>query len=136
MTSNIALALALLLSAALSTPAWASDIAAGKLKAEQTCQTCHGMDGVGSMPMVANLSGQQKLYIIAQLKAYKSGKHQHEQMSIIAGMLSDEDIENVAAWYSAIKVTIDLVSSLPLTLAVICSFSEDNPCAGKITTYT
>ena len=110
MRNNIALSLALslLFSAALSNPAWAGDAAAGKLKAEQVCQTCHGMDGIGTMPMVANLSGQQELYIIAQLKAYKSGKRQHEQMSIIASMLSDEDIENVAAWYSGIKITVEM----------------------------
>jgi len=108
MTNNIAVALTLLLSAALSTPAWAGDAAAGKLKVEQACQTCHGMDGIGTVPMAANLSGQQELYMIAQLKAYKLGKRQHEQMSIIAGMLSDEDIENVAAWYSGIKITVEM----------------------------
>ncbi len=110
MTNNIALALALslLLGTALSSPAWAGDAAAGKLKAEQTCQTCHGIDGIGITPMAANLSGQQELYLIAQLKAYKSGKRQHEQMSIIAGMLSDKDIENVAAWYSGIKITVEM----------------------------
>lgn len=91
-----------------SSPAGAGDIAAGKAKAEQICQTCHGMDGVGTMPMVANLAGQQDIYIIAQLKAYRSGKRQHEQMSIIAGMLKDTEIEDLAAWYSALKVTIEM----------------------------
>ena len=58
--------------------------------------------------MAANLSGQQKLYLIAELEAYRSGKRQHEQMNIIAKMLSDEDIENVAVWYARIRITIEI----------------------------
>ncbi len=72
------------------------------------CQTCHGVDGVATIPMAANLSGQQEGYLIAQLEAYRAGTRKHEQMSIIARMLSDEDIENVAAWYSNTKVTVEI----------------------------
>lgn len=88
--------------------AQAGDPVAGKAVAAQICQTCHGMDGVGTMPMVANLAGQQELYMIAQLKAYSSGKRHHEQMSIIVKMLKPGDIENVAAWYAGLKVTIEM----------------------------
>ena len=88
--------------------AFAGDLMAGKAKAEATCQVCHGIDGRATVPMAANLSGQQKQYIIAQLEAYRSGKRRHEQMNIIAKMLSDEDIENVAEWYSSIKITIEM----------------------------
>lgn len=92
----------------LAGQASAGDLAAGKTKAEAVCQTCHGMDGLATLPMAANLAGQQKLYLIAQLEAYRAGARQHQQMSIIAQMLSDEDIENVAEWYSSIKVTIEM----------------------------
>ena len=92
----------------LAMPAHAGDPIAGKRKAAQACQTCHGLNGIGTMPMVANIAGQQELYIIAQLQAYRSGKRRHEQMSIIARMLSPADIENVAAWYSAISVTVEM----------------------------
>lgn len=88
--------------------ALAGDLTAGKATAEATCQVCHGMDGRATVPMAANLSGQQKAYIIAQLEAYRSGKRRHEQMNIIAKMLDDDDIENVAEWYSSIKITIEL----------------------------
>ena len=86
----------------------AAELAAGKAKAQAVCQTCHGIDGHATLPMAANLSGQQEDYLIIQLKNYRAGKRQHAQMSIIAGMLTDEDIENVAKWYSSIKVTIEL----------------------------
>ena len=103
---KIASAAAFLLCSAL-VPAAAGELAAGKAKVKALCQTCHGLDGVATIPMAANLSGQQKMYLIAQLEAYRSGARQHQQMSIIAQMLSDEDIENVAGWYAAIKITIE-----------------------------
>jgi cytochrome c553 len=88
--------------------AFAGDLMAGKAKAEVACQVCHGLDGKAVDPMVAHLSGQQKMYLIAQLDAYRSGKRHHEQMNIIAKMLSDDDIENLAEWYSSIKITIEM----------------------------
>lgn len=88
--------------------ALAGDLVAGKDKAEATCQVCHGMDGQATIPMAANLTGQQKEYIVAQLEAYRKGTRRHEQMNIIAQMLNDEDIQNVAEWYSGIKITIEM----------------------------
>lgn len=88
--------------------ALAGDLAAGHEKAKTTCQTCHGLDGKATLPMAANLSGQQKDYLIIQLKAYRSGKRQNAQMSIIAQALTDEEIENLAEWYSNIGVSLTL----------------------------
>ncbi|MEE9322127.1 MAG: cytochrome c [Granulosicoccus sp.] len=87
---------------------WAGNLDDGKSKAETTCMTCHGLDGQATLAMTANLSGQQKEYLIAQLQAFRSGKRQHEQMSIIAEMLTDDDIENVSEWYSSIAVIVEL----------------------------
>ena len=84
------------------------EAAAGRAKAEIMCQTCHGLDGIATVPMAANLSGQQEAYLIVQLEAYRDGKRRHEQMSIIAGSLSDDDIKNLAAWYSQIKVIVEI----------------------------
>ena len=55
-------------------------------------------------------SAQEKEYLLAKLKDYKLGKINHPQMSLIAQMLSDEDIENVSEWYSKIKISIELPS--------------------------
>jgi cytochrome c553 len=93
-------------------PSVATDLAAGKAKAKTVCQTCHGMDGRATMPMVANISGQQEDYLIAQLKNFRAGKRSHAQMEIIAKMLSDEDIENVAKWYASIQLTLELPKGL------------------------
>lgn len=91
----------------LSSRVYAGELLPGKAKAEAVCQTCHGMDGQGTLAGVPNLSGQNMDYLVIQLQAFRSGRRQHAQMSIIAQMLSDEDIENTATWYSSIKVTIE-----------------------------
>ena len=111
-TSNKALLAVLLLLGAASgsvvAPARGADLAGGRAKAQSLCQNCHGEDGVAVLPGAANLSGQQKEYLRAQLRAYRSGSRQNEQMSIVAKTLTDADIENLAEWYSAIKVTVEM----------------------------
>ncbi|MFT5659380.1 MAG: cytochrome c553 [Gammaproteobacteria bacterium] len=89
-------------------PVHAGELQLGKEKVKAVCQTCHGVDGIGTIAGVPNLSGQKRDYLVIQLKAYRASRRQHAQMSIIAQMLSDEDIQNVATWYSSIKVSIEL----------------------------
>lgn len=101
----------LLLAAALfslhAAPTNAADIAAGKRKAMQ-CSVCHGRNGIAVNPEAPNLAGEAAVYIEKQLKAFRSGERQHQQMSIIAQGLSDGDIGNLAAWFEAMKVTVTL----------------------------
>ena len=91
---------------------YAGDLLLGKEKAAIACSACHGMDGKatsgGNSSLTPNITAQQKEYLLAKLKDYKSGKINHPQMSLIAQMLSDEDIENVSEWYSNIKISIEL----------------------------
>lgn len=86
----------------------AADAAAGKKKVASTCAVCHGIDGLAKNAEAPNLAGENPTYIIKQLKAFKSGERKHEQMSIIAQSLSDDDMANVAAWFSKIKVTVEM----------------------------
>ncbi len=62
----------------------------------------------GNSPLIPNITAQNKEYLIARLEDYKSGKINHPQMSLIAQMLSSEDIKNVSEWYSKIEITIKL----------------------------
>jgi len=80
------------------------DAAAGRLK-NASCQGCHGIEGfrvayptVYSVPM---LGGQSDAYIAAALKAYRSGDRNNATMKAIASSLSDQDIADLAAYYSA-----------------------------------
>jgi cytochrome c553 len=101
-THVLALAAALTLAANTT---HAADPAAGKAKAQGQCAVCHGIDGIAKNPEAPHLAGEQANYIVKQLKAFKTGARKHDQMSIIAEGLSDEDAADIAAWYAKVKVT-------------------------------
>ena len=88
--------------AVLNAPAIAADIEAGRVKAKP-CNTCHGKDGIGTMPMFPNLAGQKAIYLAKQLKAFRDGSRKSEVMNIVVKALSDRDIENLAAYYESLK---------------------------------
>ena len=92
---------------ALTSPGHAADIKAGKKKAGM-CNVCHGKNGLATNPEAPNLAGESAIYIEKQLVAFRSGERQHRQMTIIAKDLKDDDIKNMAAWYAAMKVTVEL----------------------------
>ena len=82
----------------------------GKLKAKGICASCHGLNGqatgAGNSVIIPNITAQQKNYLVARLKSYKSGKIEHPQMTVVAQMLSEQDINDVSEWYSKIKISI------------------------------
>lgn len=71
------------------------------------CANCHGEDGIAVVPGAANLAGQQKEYLIEQLRAFRAGRRQNPQMSVVAKPLTDEDIEELSDWYSSIRITVE-----------------------------
>ena len=83
----------------------AGDIEAGKGKSA-ICATCHGADGVSIVPIYPNLKGQKEAYLASSLKAYKASQRQGGMSAVMspqAAALSDEDIEDLAAYYSSLK---------------------------------
>jgi cytochrome c553 len=82
------------------------DVKAGRAKAESVCAVCHGDDGLAKIPEAPNLAGQNENYLVEQLTAFKSGERKNEMMSIVIKTLSDADIENLAAYYSAIEISV------------------------------
>jgi cytochrome c553 len=99
---------ALLAAALLAWPALAGEVAAGRAKAN-ACAVCHGPLGLATLPDAPNLAGQSAIYLAAQLKAYRGGARQHEVMSLMAKTLSDADIDDLASWYSSLKVRVEPV---------------------------
>lgn len=77
---------------------------AGKKKAEM-CIGCHGIKGYqNSFPeihKVPKISGQSDKYIVSALTAYKKGERKHPSMRGIAGSLSEQDMADLAAFYSS-----------------------------------
>lgn len=83
--------------------------AKGDAKAGQSkiamCIGCHGIVGYqASFPevyKVPKISGQSAKYIVSALNAYKKGERKHPTMRGISDSLSDQDMADVAAYYSA-----------------------------------
>jgi cytochrome c553 len=88
----------------LSVTATAQDAAveAGKAKSA-TCSACHGADGNSVNPDWPSLAGQHAAYLVKQLKAFKNGDRVNVIMKPFADMLTDEDMADLAAYFSAQK---------------------------------
>ncbi len=73
----------------------------------EACIGCHGIPGYkASFPevyQVPMLGGQSAKYIESALNQYKKGERKHPSMRGIAASLSDQDIADVAAYYSQLK---------------------------------
>ena len=95
------IALALLGSGA----AQARDPVAGQ-KLANMCAACHGLQGLSTLPNAPHLAGQPTIYVAEQLKNYRNGSRKNEVMSIIAKPLTDEQIDDLAAWYASIQISI------------------------------
>ena len=86
-----------------------ADPAKGKVIAETVCVACHGADGNSAAAANPILAGQGADYLYKQLKNFKAvdGKPAARNNAIMGGMvaaLSDEDMKNLAAWFSSQKL--------------------------------
>lgn len=79
----------------------AGDAAAGKTKSA-TCVACHGPEGKGVAPNPA-LAGKAAAQQVQALKDYKSGSRANPIMKGITASLSDQDMEDLSAYYASLK---------------------------------
>lgn len=79
---------------------------AGLYKAK-TCVACHGAEGKkGLLPTYPKLNGQNKDYLVTQMKDIKSGARANGQSAAMKGIMhlvSDQEIETIAAWLSSVQ---------------------------------
>ena len=77
----------------------AGDVAAGKTKSS-SCASCHGVNGEGMVenPKIASMPAEK---ISQAVQAYKSGAKKHMMMEMMVKNLSDQDISDLAAFYSS-----------------------------------
>lgn len=83
----------------------AGDPEEGRYKA-QTCLGCHGVADYGNVYpsyKVPKLGGQHAEYIISALEAYKSGQREHPTMQAQARALSEQDMQDIAAYFASIE---------------------------------
>lgn len=86
---------------AFSVPAFAGDAAAGKAKS-MTCMACHGAAGISPNGIWPNLAGQKEAYLVKQIKAFRDGVRVDPMMAPMVKVLTDTDIDNLAAYYSGL----------------------------------
>jgi len=102
--------LALLALASIANFASAADVVGNAKAAENKvamCIGCHGIDGYKAVYpevfLVPKIGGQSVKFIESALQAYKKGERKNPSMRGIAGSLSDQDIADLAAYYSQQK---------------------------------
>ncbi len=104
----IALALLFALHQAVAAEA---DVERGAELAAQVCQACHGADGNGILPTYPRLAGQYADYMVKALKDYKEGKRGGANGALMTGLaatLSEQDMQDLAAYYANMEGLKDL----------------------------
>ena len=86
----------------------AGDATAGQQKSAP-CQACHSTDGNSQVGMYPKIAGQHAGYIVTQLKALRDGRRKDPVMSPMAANLSDQDIDDLAAYFSGQKISLGSV---------------------------
>ena len=78
----------------------AADLKNGQSIAKRVCAACHGKQGISRAPVFPNLSGQKEAYLLKQLHDFKSGERASNNMSGVVKNLSEQDKQDVAAYFS------------------------------------
>ena len=76
----------------------------GRVKS-QVCAACHGVDGNSVIPTIPSLAGQPRQFITQSLFMFREGQRKNEQMTPFAAKLSNADLNDLAQYYSAQKLT-------------------------------
>ena len=80
------------------------DPVAGRGKALAICSGCHGVPGTKiaypEVYLVPKIGGQNADYLVAALKAYRSGERSNETMKGLASALKEAELANIAAYYA------------------------------------
>lgn len=99
MRSGLICMLALLTSG----PAWAEGDAERGQSMSALCSACHGPDGISVNPLWPSLAGQQELYLVNAIKAYRDGVRVDVSMQPFVAELTDQEVEDLAAYYASLS---------------------------------
>jgi len=69
----------------------------------KACITCHGQKGISTDTTFPNLAGQKQGYLNQEIKAFRDGKRDNPQMVPFVNSLSDDDITQLARYFSQQK---------------------------------
>ncbi len=76
----------------------------GRVKA-QVCIACHGADGNSVIPTIPSIAGQPKQNIVTALFMFREGRRKSDMMAPFAAKLSNADLNDLAAYFNAQKMT-------------------------------
>jgi cytochrome c553 len=89
-------------SSAKPAPAQLDPVQAGKAAAA-ACAGCHGDAGISKMPGTPSLVGLDPKYLVAAMKAYKSGQRKNDVMKSMISAVAEADLSNIALYYALQK---------------------------------
>lgn len=93
----------------------AGDKVAGKQKSA-VCAACHGQDGNSVNPEWPKIAGQHPSYIVKQLMDFKHDRRVNPTMSPMAKPLSEQDMEDLAAFFSSQEMTLGTADQTKVAL--------------------
>jgi cytochrome c553 len=96
---TIVLTVCLLTGSAAALAQEAGDAAAGATKSA-TCTACHGLNGNSVNPEWPVLAGQNAVYLREQVTGFRDGKRANVLMQPMVAALTDQDIADLAAYFS------------------------------------
>jgi cytochrome c553 len=79
----------------------------------QRCDRCHGVNGNSTDPRLPALAAQRVEYLEKTLHAYRTGDRKSPQMSAMSEVLTEADVENLAAYYARQKARAVVYVTLP-----------------------
>ena len=122
---------AVALLAALGVAAFAAPAAAGveegRAKAE-VCVACHGPGGNSVNPVWPSIAAQPRQFIVSALFQFREGKRKNELMSPMAANLSNADMNDLAAYFSAQKLVPTGVKTTPDNAAAGARLAAQHNC--------
>ena len=120
--SALAIALAMIVTPfAFTEPATAAN--------SEFCAHCHGTDGNSSSGLYPSLAGQTKQYLYKQLKDFKEGRRTNSMMTPSVAVLSDQDMQELADYYSSQSLVRGRFEPDPALIAQGKKIAEEAQCA-------
>lgn len=106
---NLIIAVVLSSSVCIAQSAFAGGDAEAGATMAVTCAACHGEGGNSTQAANPKLAGQYESYLIHALKSYRSGSRANPIMNAMAGALKDQDIADLAAYFSSQQEAVSVL---------------------------
>lgn len=100
---------------------------AGAAKSD-SCAHCHGTDGNSTSSAYPSLAGQTKEYLYRQIKAFKEGSRKNSMMSPAVVVLSDQDMQDLAEYFSGQTLMRSTAKTDPATIETGKKIASEAQC--------